>query len=104
MITNKYLWEILVPHHDNAGVSFKVPYHREWDAKVREITGGLTIFKPSKGQWVSGDRVYFDKMIPVRIYCTEKEIDEIIKITLNHYDQEAVFCMRISDLVKIVKR
>ena len=102
---NKYLWEILVPHHNNKGKSFPIEHHRLWDAEVRKLAGGLTIFRVSKGQWINEeDKVYFDLMIPVRIFCTEEDIDKIIEFTIEHYDQEAVFCIRVSDYVKLVKR
>jgi len=101
----KYLWEILVPTFDNDGNHFGLKYHQVWDKKVREISGGLTILKTSKGQWVSreGD-LYYDRMIPVRIYCTEPEIDKIIDITMDYYKQIAILCYRISDCVKLVHK
>ena len=72
---------------------------------VRNIAGGLTIFKISKGQWVGNDsKIFIDKMIPVRIYCTEYQIDKIIEFTMIHYDQEAILAYRISDKVKLVNR
>ena len=43
-------------------------------------------------------------MIPVRIYCTEYQIDKIIEFTMVHYDQEAILAYRISDKVKLVNR
>ena len=101
----QYLWEVFVPYHSNAGKKFSLKHHRQWDEIIRSIAGGLTIFKISKGQWVSDDnQIYFDKMIPVRIACTEDQIDKIIQITMDFYDQEAIFCFRVSDLIKIVKR
>ena len=101
----KYLWEILVPTFDNEGNHFGLAYHKIWDEKVRTVSGGLTVMKTSKGQWVSreGD-LYYDRMIPVRIYCTEPEIDNIIAMTMDYYRQLAVICYRISDLVKLVHK
>jgi len=102
---SKYLWEILVPTFDNDGKHFGLSYHQKWDEKVRAIAGGITILKTSKGQWVSreGD-LYYDRMIPVRIYCTEPEIDQIIQITIDYYNQLAVMCYRVSDCVKLVHK
>jgi len=51
---NKYLWEILIPTFDNDGKHFGLAYHQKWDEKARSISGGLTILKTSKGQWISG--------------------------------------------------
>lgn len=105
------LWEILVPHkmgkhdlwrHDNSlpksNRTIPVPYHQKWDSKVREITGGLTICKASKGQWVDNDgNLYKEIMIPVRIACTEEQIRQIAKMSMEHYQQKAIFVSLISE-------
>jgi hypothetical protein len=94
------LWEILVPAHNNAGWKYPLDHHKIWDDFVKKTTGGVTIMKTAKGQWVSPvGKVYHDKMIPCRILCSEKEIDIIIDFTLEHYDQEAVLAYRVSDNV-----
>ena len=94
------LWEILVPHKmgPNGKKVILVPYHREWDDKVREITGGLTILKASKGQWVDGDgKIYKEIMIPVRIACSDEQIERIVAMTARHYKQKAIFVSLISE-------
>ena len=91
------LWEILVPTVRNNGKPFRTRYHRVWDSKVRNITNGLTIMKPVLGQWVSKDKTYVERMIPVRIACTKKQMDQIIDMTLIYYDQEAVMAHRVSE-------
>ena len=104
-MATKKLWEILVPSHSNEGKVYQLTYHREWDDKVRKITGGLTIFKTVKGQWISQEgEILFDRMIPVRIYCTENEINQIIQLTLKHYAQKAILAYEISSNVKLVHR
>lgn len=96
------LWEILVPTVSNEGKPYRTRYHRVWDAKVREITGGLTILKPAVGQWVSPDGELFrERMIPVRIACTRDQIEQIIDHTLKYYDQLAVMAVKISEEVII---
>ena len=100
----KRFWEVYVPYHSNDGVKFELAYHRLWDEKVRVIAGGLTIFKISKGQWVKGNEIYFDKMIPVRIHCTKKDIKKIVDITMIHYNQLAVFYFKVSNYARVVKR
>jgi hypothetical protein len=71
----------------------------------KKISGGLTILKTGKGQWISPDgRTFHDKMIPVRVYCTEKEMNNLIQFTIQHYQQEAVMAYEISRNVKIVYR
>lgn len=95
------LWEILVPTVKMDGTGFyKTRYHKVWDQKVREITGGLTIMTPAKGQWVSphGD-LFIEKMIPVRIVCTRAQIEKIVELTMAYYDQLAVLAYKLSDEV-----
>jgi hypothetical protein len=101
----KSLWEILIPANSNKGKEFSLEHHQKWDEKARAISGGLTILKTGKGEWTSpSGKIFYDKMIPVRVYCTEKEIDSIIDFTIKHYNQEAVMAYEISRNVKIVER
>ena len=94
------MWEILVPTVRNNGRPFRTRHHREWDGRVRRISGGLTILTPAKGQWVSPDGIlYAERMIPVRIVATREQISKIIKITIQHYDQHAVLAYKVSDEV-----
>ncbi len=103
--TGKSLWEILVPAHSNEGLEFSMEHHRAWDENVRSISGGLTILRTAKGQWLDpDDQLFLDRMIPVRVYCTEEEIDRIIHLTISHYDQKAVMAYQVSSYVKIVYR
>jgi hypothetical protein len=95
---NQEMWEILVPAHNNAGWKYPLEHHKMWDDFVKKMTGGVTIMKTTKGQWVSPvGWVYLDKMIPCRILCNKDQIDSIIDFTLEHYDQEAVMAYKISD-------
>jgi len=94
---SKELWEILVPASNNKDQSFTYEHHKEWDAFVKKITGGVTIMKPAKGEWISpSGKLYVDRMIPCRIVCDEEQISEIIDFTIDHYHQEAVLAYRIS--------
>lgn len=102
----KQLWEILVPTVRNDGRPFRLRYHRIWDAKVREISGGLTILPVAKGQWVyrspnnpAEAQLFKERTIPVRIMATEEEINSIVDFTLKYYDQIAVMAYRIADEV-----
>ena len=96
------LWEILVPTVSNEGKPYKTRYHRVWDEKVRKITGGLTILPPNKGQWKSpaGD-LFIERMIPVRIACTQEQMEQIIDMTAKYYSQLAVMAYQISTNVII---
>ena len=99
----KTLWEILVPTAiDDHPV--KIQYHKIWDDKVRAISKGLTILKPAKGQWIDpSGKLYAEGMIPVRIACSEDDIEEIMKITADHYNQIEIMAYRISRCVKFYK-
>ena len=84
-------WEILVPTHTNDGKKITLEHHKEWDAFVQKLTNGLTIQKPSKGYWLSVEKVNFvEEMIPVKIYCSKKKIKKISDFTAMHYRQLAV--------------
>lgn len=95
------LWEILVPTVRHDGRAIRTRFHKVWDEKVRAICGGLTILQPAKGQWVHPDdgTLFAERMIPVRIMCTRPEIEKIIDMTLEYYDQIAVMAYRVSDTV-----
>ncbi|MFA5491209.1 MAG: hypothetical protein WC284_18670 [Candidimonas sp.] len=107
-ISNEQLemWEILVPTVRNDGTPIRTRFHRVWDAEVRKYTGGLTVMPVSKGQWVSPNGTLFvERMIPVRVACRPGDIEQIIQLTLRHYnDQEAVMATKISDHVVIRHR
>jgi hypothetical protein len=97
------MWEILVPTERrlSPGKYYTTRYHRVWDKKVREITGGLTVMAPARGQWVNPitNELFRERMIPVRIIATREEIDKVVDLTLKYYDQLAVLCYKISDEV-----
>lgn len=97
------LWEILVPCQFNDEKPVSTRHHREWDRKVRAISGGLTVLKPGKGFWVKDGTVYADRTIPVRIRCTRQDMDKIVQITLLHYEQLAVMYYVLSDECYIVE-
>ena len=100
MSTLKSLWEILVPTVRNNGKPFRTRYHRVWDAKVRAISGGLTIMPVAKGQWISREGTLFnERMIPVRLIASKEDMDKIVDMTLKYYDQLAVLAYKISDEV-----
>lgn len=97
------MWEILVPtvRRLSPGKFYTTRYHKVWDSKVREITGGLTIMSPAKGQWLNPTTGEFfnERMIPVRILASREEMEQVINLTLKYYDQLAVLCYKISDEV-----
>lgn len=95
----KAMWEILVPTKRNDGTPIRTRFHRVWDTKVRAISGGLTIMPVAKGQWLFKDRLYEERMIPVRVIATKAEIEEIIGFTMSYYDQLAVLAYKVADEV-----
>lgn len=97
----KHLYEILVPTVMN-GKFVRTKHHKNWDARVRKISGGLTILKPAIGNWVSpSGELFVERMIPVRIACDGKEINKIADITAQHYKQKAIMFYKITDEVVI---
>lgn len=103
IMNDKKMWEILVPTERRLepGKYYTTRYHRVWDAKVRKITNGLTVMSPARGQWINPvtGQLFKERMIPVRIISTRDEIDKIVDLTLDYYDQLAVLCYKISDEV-----
>lgn len=98
----KELWEILVPvsHNKDKNLRFSYEHHKEWDAFVKGISGGVTIMKTAKGEWLSPNGIlHIDRMIPCRIVCNEEQISDIIDFTIDHYKQEAVLAYKISNNV-----
>jgi len=96
------IWIIFVPTTMN-DKPVRTKHHKEWDKKVKGITGGLTITPPGKGYWVNdkGETIH-ERMIPVWIKCSEKEIIKISDITAKHYNQDAIMFYKISDDVRII--
>jgi len=100
--TKLQLWEILVPTQLNDGFKIKIEHHKKWDDFVQKITNGLTIQKTSKGIWINQkDIKYEEKMIPVKIACTKRQIQKIADFTAEHYQQEAVIFYKVSREVYI---
>lgn len=91
------LYEILVPCQYNDGKFVSTRHHRAWDEKVRRISNGLTVFKPGHGTWSKDGTVYLERVIPVRIACTDYQMQMIVEITQLHYEQLAVMYYVVSD-------
>lgn len=96
-----HLWEILVPTILD-GKPIRTRFHRVWDQHVREISGGLTILTPAKGQWISPcGELFVERMIPVRLVCSQEQIETIADFTAKYYRQQAIMFYRVSDYVRI---
>lgn len=99
---NVDLWEILVPTAmGDTDKPVSLAHHKHWDNYVRNLSNGLTILKPAKGQWIFEDKLYEERMIPVRICCTKADIEDIIDFTIGHYRQKAVMAYKLSSEVII---
>lgn len=81
--------------------AIRTRYHKVWDEKVRKITNGLTIMPPAKGQWLHGNQLFTERMIPVRIACTREQMEKISDMTAKYYSQLAIMYYLISDEVTI---
>jgi hypothetical protein len=97
------LWEVLVPASNaKRKENFSYEHHKAWDEYVKSLSGGLTIFRTVKGEWVSDNgEIFVDRMIPVRIACSREDIEKIIDFTIEHYSQLAVMAYKVSDEVII---
>lgn len=101
----KSVWEILVPAFDGKK-EIPVERHRKWDTEVHKIAGGLTILKQTKGYWTSKTgKSFSDRMIPVRIICTKRQINKIMDITAYYYpNEEEILAYKISDTFLLKKK
>lgn len=98
------LYEILVPtKYGDTLKPISTKHHKNWDKQVRKIAGGLTILSPAKGQWVHKGELFEERVIPVKIMCSNWDITRIAKFTLNHYRQKAVMYYLISNESYIVR-
>lgn len=96
----RVMWEILVPTIRPDGRPIKTRFHKVWDEKIHEISGGMTILTPTKGKWISpSGQLFVERMIPVRIIATREEVEKIIDFTMEYYEQEAILAYRISNEV-----
>lgn len=100
----KKLYEILVPtiYGDGTMKPIKTKHHKKWDEMVLKVAGGLTILSPSKGKWTYKGEQYPERVIPVKIMCTEQQIRQIVQFTITHYRQQAVMFYKLSDQVEII--
>lgn len=102
MEEERYMWEILVPAQWTDGSEVSVDHHHVWDTFVNgHAKGGMTIFRSVRGRWDHEGEEVHEAMIPVRLLCSGKAIEEIITFTLSHYHQVAVLAYCISQDVRL---
>lgn len=52
----------------------------------------------AKGQWVAREgATSVERVIPVRIACTKEQIEAIMDLTAEYYEQKAVMAYQISN-------
>jgi len=99
----KRVYEILVPtKFGDTNKRIPTKLHKEWDKLILPISGGLTILRTGKGQWVHQGTCYKEHVIPVRIICSPKDMRTIMEITLRHFKQKAVACFQVSEKFQIL--
>ena len=99
----KKLFEILVPTiYGDTIKPIRTRHHKNWDKYVREISLGLTLMTPAKGQWIYENNLFEERVIPVRIFCTDEEMEKIITFSFKHYRQKAIMYYVISNECKVV--
>lgn len=85
------LFEILVPTiYGDTEKPIRTRHHKNWDKRVMALSGGLTILSPGKGVWIYEGKEYLERVIPVRIMCTDEVMKKVVQITIEHYRQKAV--------------
>jgi len=93
----KCLWEILVPVHWPDNNEFiPIVTHQSWDIVVREISKGMTILRSAIGEWQDGDTIVRERMIPVRLLATRKQLMKILEFTKEFYRQKTVMAYKLS--------
>lgn len=96
------VYEILVPTmYGDTEKPIKTKHHKQWDVGVNKLVGGLTILSPAKGQWIDGDKVLSEKVIPVRIACELEAMRKVADFTISHYSQKAVMFYEVSPYAEI---
>ena len=102
MISERNLYEILVPCQWNDGTPIRTRHHKAWDEKVQAVCGGLTVYQPAKGQWEHEGEIFAERMIPVRVLATPEDMAKIVDITMVHYEQLAVLCYIVAIAATVV--
>jgi hypothetical protein len=97
------LFEILVPTmYGDTVKPISTKHHKEWDKVVRSLSGGLTILKVGKGQWIYQNNLFEERVIPVRIFTDDKTMKKIIDFSFQHYRQIAIMYYVVSTECYIV--
>ncbi|MCX6753028.1 MAG: hypothetical protein NTW62_01615 [Candidatus Nomurabacteria bacterium] len=103
LFKKRILWEILVPTHFNSHEKIEISHHKEWDLFVEQITKGLTIESPTRGIWLDeNNNKYEERMIPVKISGSKKQMLKIADFTARHYKQKAISFYKISEEMYII--
>ncbi len=78
------------------GTIFNKAHHGTFIRKVLTVAGGYSWLPEIDGAWVNSHcEVVKEKMIPIRVACTDENIKEIASFAKQHYEQEAIFVLEI---------
>jgi hypothetical protein len=100
-VKGRSLWNILIPCADNSGRKFPLFVRRMWNEQVRRMTDGMSIMQAITGEWRNPEngRIVREKMIPVSLLMTQREIAELAQFTRTLFKQNCVMYYRVSSEV-----
>lgn len=78
------------------GWLFTAKHHRIFYKFILNLSKGYSVLSELEGVWQNEKgTIYQEKMIPVRIACTDEQIKEIAEFAKTHYEQEAIFVLEL---------
>lgn len=78
------------------GWIFTTKHHRIFYKFILNLSKGYSVLNELEGVWQNEKgTIYQEKMIPVRIACTDEQIKEIAEFAKAHYEQEAIFVLEL---------
>lgn len=104
---SKALYAIYRPMDRNSRMPFPEAHHKAWERELVGLLGGLTLLPVGRGLWKphKNSSLQFDEpMQQVNILCDEYQLRRIVRYTMHHYDQLAVFVFKLADEVAITTR
>lgn len=88
---------ILIPLHDNAGVTFAPAHHTAFELRLADVFGGFTLVPGEHhGGWIQDARLYVDRTRAYQIGVDNllgraADIIAAAEHAADHYRQEAIF-------------
>ena len=73
----------------------------KWSKYLIKAAKGFTILDPVAGVW----NTEWEEMTPIQVYTEDRKVlNKILQFALRYFDQEEIFCFKVSDEVIIQKR